>query len=63
MRTRDSFCSYCGTAFTEAKYPRIIVLDEDQGKSAALPDARDGFGSMVPAMARGASGQFTSELG
>jgi DNA invertase Pin-like site-specific DNA recombinase len=35
---------------------RIIVLDEDQGKSAALPQARRGFGDMVAAVARGEVG-------
>jgi excisionase family DNA binding protein len=35
---------------------RIIVLDEDQGKSAALPNARGGFGDMVAAVARGEVG-------
>jgi DNA invertase Pin-like site-specific DNA recombinase/ribosomal protein S18 acetylase RimI-like enzyme len=35
---------------------RIIVLDEDQGKSAALPNARRGFGDMVAAVARGEVG-------
>jgi len=35
---------------------RIIVLDEDQGRSAALPNARGGFGDMVAAVARGEVG-------
>jgi excisionase family DNA binding protein len=35
---------------------RVIVLDEDQGKSAALPQARGGFGDMVAAVARGEVG-------
>jgi excisionase family DNA binding protein len=32
---------------------RIIVVDEDQGQSGALPQARGGFGGMVAAVARG----------
>ena len=32
---------------------RIIVVDEDHGRSAALPKARGGFGEMVAAVARG----------
>jgi excisionase family DNA binding protein len=35
---------------------RIIVVDEDQGKSGALPQARGGFGVMVAAVARGEVG-------
>lgn len=35
---------------------RVIVLDEDQGRSAALPHARGGFGGMVAAVARGEVG-------
>jgi DNA invertase Pin-like site-specific DNA recombinase len=35
---------------------RIVVLDEDQGKSATLPMARGGFGDMVSAVARGEVG-------
>jgi excisionase family DNA binding protein len=35
---------------------RILVVDEDQGKSAALPQSRGGFGDMVAAVARGEVG-------
>lgn len=35
---------------------RIIVVDEDQGRSAALPNVRGGFGEMVAAVARGEVG-------
>jgi DNA invertase Pin-like site-specific DNA recombinase len=35
---------------------RIIVVDEDQGQSGALPQARGGFGCMVAAVARGEVG-------
>jgi len=35
---------------------RIIVLDEDQGRCAALPNARGGFGEMVVTAARGEVG-------
>lgn len=35
---------------------RITVLDEDQGRSAALPNARNGFGDMVATVARGEVG-------
>ena len=35
---------------------RIIVVDEDQGRSAALANARRGFGDMVAAVARGEVG-------
>jgi len=35
---------------------RIVVVDEDQGKSGSVPHARDGFGQMVRAVGRGAAG-------
>lgn len=35
---------------------RIVVVDEDQGKSGALPQSRGGFASMVTAIARGEAG-------
>lgn len=35
---------------------RIVVVDQDQGRSAALPNARTGFGEMVSAVARGEVG-------
>jgi len=35
---------------------RIQVIDEDQGKSAAVPQSRGGFGDMVAAVARGEVG-------
>jgi excisionase family DNA binding protein len=35
---------------------RIVVVDEDQGQSASLPQARGGFGNMVAAVARGEVG-------
>jgi excisionase family DNA binding protein len=35
---------------------RIVVIDEDQGCSAALPQSRAGFGNMVAAVARGEVG-------
>jgi hypothetical protein len=37
---------------------RIVVIDEDQGKSGAIPQARAGFGRLVlrsPAARRGSS--------
>lgn len=35
---------------------RLVVIDEDQGKSASIPQARAGFGRMVSAVARGEVG-------
>ncbi|MDI7268534.1 MAG: recombinase family protein [Myxococcota bacterium] len=35
---------------------RIVVIDEDQGKSASLPHLRAGFGTIVTAAARGEAG-------
>lgn len=35
---------------------RVVVLDEDQGKSGATPDARSGFSRLVTAIARGEVG-------
>jgi excisionase family DNA binding protein len=35
---------------------RIVVIDEDQGKSGSLPQSRGGFGGMVTAIARGEGG-------
>jgi DNA invertase Pin-like site-specific DNA recombinase len=35
---------------------RIVVIDEDQGKSGALPGTRAGFGRLVGAVARGEVG-------
>jgi hypothetical protein len=35
---------------------RIVVIDEDQGKSGAVPQSRGGFGGMVTAVARGEGG-------
>ncbi|MBK7583374.1 MAG: recombinase family protein [Myxococcales bacterium] len=35
---------------------RVLVIDEDQGKSGALPGARAGFGGLVAAVARGEVG-------
>ncbi|MEW6744962.1 MAG: recombinase family protein [Planctomycetota bacterium] len=31
---------------------RVVVIDEDQGKSGALPDSRSGFGRLVAAIGR-----------
>ena len=35
---------------------RIVIIDEDQGQSGALPQSRGGFGGMVAAVARGEVG-------
>ncbi len=35
---------------------RIVILDEDQGKSGAIPQMREGFGRLVSAVARGEVG-------
>jgi DNA invertase Pin-like site-specific DNA recombinase len=35
---------------------RIVVVDEDQGKSASLAQAREGFARLVSAVARGEVG-------
>src|SRR4030095_10491786 len=35
---------------------RIVIIDEDQGQSGSLPQARCGFGGMVAAVARGEAG-------
>jgi DNA invertase Pin-like site-specific DNA recombinase len=35
---------------------RIVVVDEDQGKTGAIPDSRAGFGNLVSAVARGEVG-------
>jgi DNA invertase Pin-like site-specific DNA recombinase len=35
---------------------RIVVVDEDQGRSGALPQSRGGFGAIVAAVARGEVG-------
>lgn len=35
---------------------RVVVVDEDQGKSGATPQAREGFGRLVSAVARGEVG-------
>jgi len=35
---------------------RVVVIDEDQGKSGAIPQARAGFAKLVGAVARGAVG-------
>lgn len=35
---------------------RIVIIDEDQGRSGALPQSRAGFGGMVAAVARGEVG-------
>jgi excisionase family DNA binding protein len=35
---------------------RIVVIDEDQGKSAAVADSRAGFGGLVTAAGRGEAG-------
>ena len=32
---------------------RIVVIDEDQGKSAAVAEARSGFGQLITAVGRG----------
>ena len=39
---------------------KIIVVDEDQGKSGAIPDSRSGFGRLVAAVARGEAGVVMS---
>lgn len=31
---------------------RVVVVDEDQGTSGSVPDARSGFGNLVGAIAR-----------
>jgi DNA invertase Pin-like site-specific DNA recombinase len=33
---------------------RVVIVDEDQGKSGAVPEARAGFAKLVGAVARGA---------
>ena len=35
---------------------RIVIIDEDQGQSGAIPYARSGFGRLVSAVARGEGG-------
>ena len=35
---------------------RVVVIDEDQGRSGTIPHARTGFGQLVSAVARGEGG-------
>jgi DNA invertase Pin-like site-specific DNA recombinase len=39
---------------------RIVVIDEDQGKSAAVAEARSGFGQLITAVGRGEAGIVVS---
>lgn len=40
--------------------PRVVVVDEDQGRSGATPEAREGFAKLVQAVARGEVGLVMS---
>ena len=39
---------------------RIVVIDEDQGKSAAVAESRSGFGQLITAVGRGEAGIVVS---
>src|SRR3989304_3845049 len=39
---------------------RIVVIDQDQGKSAAVAEARSGFGELITAVGRGEAGIVVS---
>jgi len=39
---------------------RIVVLDEDQGKSSAIPQTRAGFGDLIARVGRGEVGMVIS---
>jgi DNA invertase Pin-like site-specific DNA recombinase len=39
---------------------RIVLIDEDQGKSGAVPNLREGFGRLIGAVARGEVGMVVA---